>query len=227
MSLRKCPHKSLSLALRLEGLLRHSLRAEVQSTFKRGSQEKKKVRVPRVVAAPELTRLIRWGLDMGVGGSVCPGRSSPATAFSRLLWVEKGPPSRQEDGQIKANTGSWGFQEDSALTVGNRCLVKSICACPWCSPLSGAGLACCHVPRWSCRAGLLGQGCLAISAWMDLQYRGQDRHSGGERDREGPQWAWERVQRNGWGSGGSRGALPPFTLLPQTDPPKSDAFSTI
>lgn len=77
MSLRKCPHKSLSLALRLEGLLRHSLRAEVQSTFKRGRQEKRKVRVPRVVAAPELTRLIRGGPDMGVGGSVCPGRSSP------------------------------------------------------------------------------------------------------------------------------------------------------
>lgn len=135
--------------------------------------------MPRVVAAPELTSLIWGGPDMGVRGSVYPGRSSPATAFSRLCWVEKGPPSRQEDGQIKADIVSRGFQEDSALTVGNRRLVKSICACPWCSPLSGAGSACCHVPGWSCRAGLLGQGCLAISAWTLGGREGQRRPSMG------------------------------------------------
>ena len=113
---------------------------------------------------------------------------------------------------------------DSALTVGNWRLVKSICACLWCSPLLGTGSACCHVPRWSCRAGLSGQGCLAITAWTDLQYRGQDGHSGEERGRDSPQWAWEEVWRNGWGSRGSRGALPPFTLLPKTDPPKVMPF---
>lgn len=118
-------------------------------------------------------------------------------AFSRLCGAEKGPPSRQDDGQIKADIGSRGFQVDSALTVGNWRLVKSTCACPWCSPLSGAGSACCHVPRWSCRAGLSAQGCLAITAWMDLQYWGQDGHSGRERGRDGPQWAWEEVWRNG------------------------------
>ena len=118
-------------------------------------------------------------------------------AFSRLRGAEKGPPSRQDDGQIKADIGSRGFQVDSALTVGNWRLVKSICACPWCSPLSGAGSACCHVPKWSCRAGLSAQGCLAITAWTDLQYWGQDGHSGRERGRDGPQWAWEEVWRNG------------------------------
>lgn len=41
MSLRKCPHKSPSLALRLEALCRHSLRAEVPSTFKRSRRRER------------------------------------------------------------------------------------------------------------------------------------------------------------------------------------------
>lgn len=61
--------------------------------------------MPRVVAAPELTRLIQGGPDMGVRGSVCPGRSSPAMAFSRLRWAEKGPPLRQDEGQSKPTLG--------------------------------------------------------------------------------------------------------------------------
>ena len=57
--------------------------------------------MPRVVAAPELTRLIQGGPDMGVRGSVCPGRSSPAMAFSRLRWAEKGPPLRQDEATLR------------------------------------------------------------------------------------------------------------------------------
>ena len=51
MSLRKCPHKSPSLALRLEALCRHSLRAEVQSTFKRSRRRERS-------GCPELWRLL-------------------------------------------------------------------------------------------------------------------------------------------------------------------------